>query len=927
MIEVNINISKQSVFSDVGRLTHYTGDKKDGDANAFERISTTPTDESMLSQFWQEACEGVTEQLKPFVVAIDTTNGYMVSLSLSSSYDTGLTDSVIENIRSCLTLYIVSRWYILSNREDSERYSLDAANQLSEAMRKIYYKKKPSRRTPGARPSGVVEKYYAISAESDDLGSGTASGGGSYKEDSTVTLIAKASSGRTFSGWYSGGILVSEDAEYSFTVKENKSLTAMFAKAPGAYTVTLEAGTGIKRVTGGGTYDAGTAARITAETADGYVFKQWEDENGDVWFTDSSVQITLPGDITLRASGEQPQQEEFRVELERGDLDEDTGGGSVTGGGSYRRGATAILTATPNANSKFLYWLKSDGTKSYDNPLHLTVDTSTLIWYYFKKKSADGGGDIEPTCFLTYGISPVGGGVIRDKNDIIRSNGEVEECLVDEALTLHAVASSGYHFVKWVITDAGGSHEYTNASLGWVIGGNTSAVAYFAQDSQGATASVTYETVGGGEIWANGVNPGSGDEIDYTAGTVINLTATAQSGYYIFDHWEIDGINVSSSRTHSFTASGSHNVKCYFAEDPSAGTVQTFYFTENRGSITVNGHAIAKSGDTKNYLIGTELALEATAKAGYAFDHWEIDGATVGTSQTHSFTVSNKNHAIRAVFLESASLQSVQAYSFDTSRGGMQITKDGVTTDIATNSSTNYPVGTILTLLAIPITGYIFDHWRINGNDTESGTSPSRQLLIQTDSYTITPVFTIQPDPSETYYSVELERGDLDEDTGAGTVSGAGEYASGSNVILTATPNSASEFDHWFIDGTGTSYDNPLTLENISENKRVWYYFRKKTEPAPSGIKVYVTSNVVDESGGYATITVGSKSYSISSSYKTAAIDYAEGMIMSASSGSTKTFSKWQYSSDGINYTDVSNQNSITVSEQTADCYYKIIFN
>lgn len=916
MIEVNINISKQSVFSDVGRLTHYTGGKKDGDANAFERISTTSTDESMLSQFWQEACEGVTEQLKPFVVAIDTTNGYMVSLSLSSSYDTGLTDSVIENIRSCLTLYIVSRWYILSNREDSERYSLDAANQLSEAMRKIYYKKKPSRRTPGARPSGVVEKYYAISVESDGLGSGTASGGGSYKEDSTVTLIAKASSGSTFSGWYSGDILVSEDTEYRFTVKENKSLTAKFAKAPGAYTVTLEAGTGITSVTGGGTYNAGATVCITAKTADGYVFKQWEDENGDVWFTDSSVQITLPGDITLRASGEQPQQEEFRVELERGDLDEDTGGGSVTGGGSYRRGATAILTATPNANSKFLYWLKSDGTKSYDNPLRLTVDTSTMIWYYFKKKSADGGGDIEPTCFLTYGISPVGGGVIRDKNDIIRSNGEVEECLVDEALILHAVASSGYHFVKWVITDAGGSHEYTNASLDWVIYVNTSAVAYFAQDSQGATASVTYETVGGGEIWANGVNPGSGDEIDYAAGTVINLTATAQSGYYIFDHWEIDGINVSSSRTHSFTASGSHNVKCYFAEDPSAGTVQTFYFTENRGSITVNGHAIAKSGDTKNYLIGTELTLEATAKAGYAFAHWEIDGATVGTSQTHSFTVSSSYHSVTAVFVADGSKG--VTYQLSPSDGGWLYANYD---PIPSGTTLYYAEGTEIFINVIndDEEGYIFDHLEIDGVYISSNT----YTLTVSDNHTVRAVFRQGESTESTQsWSYSESRGSVSVNGSPVDSNASTNYPIGTSLVLRATPMSEFDFYGWYIDGN-LAQENPHTFIVSESSHSISASFIEKQEQ----IKVHVTSNVVDESGGYATITVGSKSYGISSSYKTAAIDYVSGMQMSASSSSTKTFSKWQYSSDGINYTDVSTLNSITVSEQTADCYYKVIFN
>jgi hypothetical protein len=47
--------------------------------------------------------------------------------------------------------------------------------------------------------------------------------------------------------------------------------------------------------------------------------------------------------------------------------------GIVEGAGEYEEGATAILTATPVAGYKFLYWTIGDQVLT-DNPLTLTVD-------------------------------------------------------------------------------------------------------------------------------------------------------------------------------------------------------------------------------------------------------------------------------------------------------------------------------------------------------------------------------------------------------------------------------------------------------------------------------------------------------------------------------------------------------------------------
>lgn len=155
---MNIDIVKSSVFSEVGRLTNYGGSKKDGDERAFERIATTGSDDNMLEQFWRAACDGVTEAMKRFIIEIKTeksktvegetvtTAGWYATLEVSKSYDETLTDSINTNVFNYIVLSIVSRWYKMTNGDEAADYAAEAVGQLDEALSKLFYKKKPTRK-------------------------------------------------------------------------------------------------------------------------------------------------------------------------------------------------------------------------------------------------------------------------------------------------------------------------------------------------------------------------------------------------------------------------------------------------------------------------------------------------------------------------------------------------------------------------------------------------------------------------------------------------------------------------------------------------------------------------------------------------------------------------------------------------------------
>ena len=83
---------------------------------------------------------------------------------------------------------------------------------------------------------------YNVSASVDPVGSGTVTGAGTYNDGASCTLVATPASGKVFQGWYNGAQLVSSDANYTFVVTGNLSLTAKFGDQPVAGFTNVKAG-------------------------------------------------------------------------------------------------------------------------------------------------------------------------------------------------------------------------------------------------------------------------------------------------------------------------------------------------------------------------------------------------------------------------------------------------------------------------------------------------------------------------------------------------------------------------------------------------------------------------------------------------------------------------------------------------------------
>lgn len=77
----------------------------------------------------------------------------------------------------------------------------------------------------------VAASGYTVSAEISPAGAGTVTGTGNCTSGMSVTLTATAASGYLFTGWKSGDTVVSKSPTYTFSVNQDKSLTATFESA------------------------------------------------------------------------------------------------------------------------------------------------------------------------------------------------------------------------------------------------------------------------------------------------------------------------------------------------------------------------------------------------------------------------------------------------------------------------------------------------------------------------------------------------------------------------------------------------------------------------------------------------------------------------------------------------------------------------
>jgi len=182
-------------------------------------------------------------------------------------------------------------------------------------------------------------------------GGGTATGGGTFNHNATVTLVATPQAGWTFVGWYEGNVRVSTEATWQFAVTTNRTLQARFVQGPQQWTITPTAAVNAGgTVAGGGTFNHNATVTIQAIPNAGWQFIGWYENNVRV-SAEATWQFAATGNRTLEARFSQIQ---WTITTTT------TAGGNATGGGVFNQGAQVTLIAAPLEGWAFVGWYEGE---------------------------------------------------------------------------------------------------------------------------------------------------------------------------------------------------------------------------------------------------------------------------------------------------------------------------------------------------------------------------------------------------------------------------------------------------------------------------------------------------------------------------------------------------------------------------------------
>jgi len=192
---------------------------------------------------------------------------------------------------------------------------------------------------------------------------------GTYKEGSTVTLVATPNAEYKFTGW-SGGANGSSNP-IDVIVNDNKNIVANFSLVQYAlFTNTIGEGQITETIvnTGKSTdFDSGTTVQLEAVPSQGYYFTGW---SGDITGDTNPAQITIDKPKNVTATFEKLSYELRVLTQGEGSVTEEI----VNTGKStdYEYQTTVRLTAVPDEGSDFIEW-EDSGAFTEQNPYDVII--------------------------------------------------------------------------------------------------------------------------------------------------------------------------------------------------------------------------------------------------------------------------------------------------------------------------------------------------------------------------------------------------------------------------------------------------------------------------------------------------------------------------------------------------------------------------
>ncbi|MBX7250396.1 MAG: InlB B-repeat-containing protein [Candidatus Promineofilum sp.] len=346
-----------------------------------------------------------------------------------------------------------------------------------------------------------------------------------YFHGETVTLTAVPGAGASFIGW--GGALTGTLLQQSLVMDGDKTVTATFAENVFTLTLSPNANGTIAAVPAKPAYYAGEQVTLTATPNSGFRFVAW---GGDLSGSANPATLVMTKNSTVTAT--------FVADANYTVTVTTVGSGVVVktpDKPTYGSGEQLTLTAFPGAGAEFVGW--SGDVTGNENPKTITVNGNMAITATFAAAGVYSLTIVPPT------------------NGTIEVNPVRTLYAPGEQVTLTAQPALGYIFSAWG-NDATG---ITNP-LVLTMDGNKVVSAVF---EVAPIYNVAVAVAPGEDSLPHGTVAVDPEGTQFTAGTQITLTATADTGY-AFAGWT--GDLVSNKNPYVLTVNSDKSIFANFTD-------------------------------------------------------------------------------------------------------------------------------------------------------------------------------------------------------------------------------------------------------------------------------------------------------------------------------------------------------------------------
>lgn len=479
-----------------------------------------------------------------------------------------------------------------------------------------------------------------------------------FEAGSRVELYAKPVQGYHFKGWkeFHTNEIMSISPNWSFTIKKDMDLIGVFEKdeAPiEQFYINVNADpANAGYVVGAGTFPKGTRHSITAAAIQGYHFTHWTDSLNRIVSTNLQYDLVVEKDETYTVHFEldAPVIEEYNVTIITNPADK----GSVSGGGTYKSGQTAIIVPSP-VEGWAVDTVTASGGNLVDNgngTYSIVVTRDLTITVNFK----------EAIRYFTFSIVADANGLVRykDINDAWSNWAEKHEVTAPEKtiVTIAGKADIEYEFEKWITpTEAELLNNENNIIVEEGLHRRTY-TAYFKKETvKPETYQVNINVISNGKCkYKVGSNEYSNESashsnISVTKGETIEILAVPDEGY-LFDYCASTSGDRSESNPYKVAVNSNMDFSYYFKEAPiTKYTVDVTSDINGKCKYKIGSgeySELDKSHPRFQVPAGETVTVLAEADSGYKFVRWSYKG---GVTEDNPYSmIINENMVLRCIF-------------------------------------------------------------------------------------------------------------------------------------------------------------------------------------------------------------------------------------------------------------------------------------